>query len=90
MEAGVPQVRCVHTRNENKVVRTFQSHFLYAEIPFARWHNKHVRAHRTTSCLIDGHTYRSATIFRDALTPGCESACRLFKISRVNSFGTGV
>ncbi|GFT42584.1 hypothetical protein NPIL_490751 [Nephila pilipes] len=55
---------------------------------FARWHCKHVRAHRTTSCLIDGHTYRSATIFRDALTPGCESACRLLKISRLNVFGT--
>ncbi|GFR08865.1 hypothetical protein TNCT_179081 [Trichonephila clavata] len=55
---------------------------------FARWHYKPRRAHNTTSYLIADHKYRLATIFRGILTPRCESACRLLKISRLNISGT--
>ncbi|GFT13164.1 hypothetical protein NPIL_201071 [Nephila pilipes] len=55
---------------------------------FACWHCKHVRARGVTSYLIDGHTYRSVTNFRDAVIPGCESACKLLKISRLKNSAT--
>ncbi|GFT03157.1 hypothetical protein NPIL_305471 [Nephila pilipes] len=55
---------------------------------FSRWHCKHVRAHRVTSCLIDDYTYRSATNFRDALIPRCESVCKLLKNSLLKYSGT--
>ncbi|GFS44618.1 hypothetical protein NPIL_498391 [Nephila pilipes] len=48
----------------------------------------HVRTRRVISCLIDGHTYRSATNFRDTLIPGCESTCKLLKISHLKNSGT--
>ncbi|GFU50455.1 hypothetical protein NPIL_196251 [Nephila pilipes] len=59
-----------------EMIRTF----VYQDT-FACWHYKHVRALRVTSCLIDDHTYRSATNFRYSLIPRCGSACNLLNIS---------
>ncbi|GFT75523.1 hypothetical protein NPIL_63141 [Nephila pilipes] len=87
MEVGVPQDRCLRVRIESLVVLIFQSRFFNAEI-LARWHCKYVRAHRVTSCLINGHKYCSATNLRGALIPGIESACKLLKISRLKNTGT--
>ncbi|GFT31390.1 hypothetical protein NPIL_557421 [Nephila pilipes] len=74
--------------NRELGVSNFPISLLVCRDTFACWHCKHEQALKVAPCLIDGHTYRLATNFRDALIPGCESACKLLKISRLKNSGT--